>query len=577
MSAFLCHDLRSHFADVLRARAADHPEGMAFRFLADGETEGPSVTFDELARQARGVATAIRQVAGPGERVLLVYPPGLEFIAGIFGCFEAGVIAVPTYPPRPERVLQGVQLIAGIVRDCGPAAVLTGGAAAPLIQQVCGGIGELAGVPWINTDLVDATAAETCGPAVSAEDVALLQYTSGSTGAPKGVMVTHGNLLHNERMIQAAFCHSEYLEYGAGVCWLPPYHDMGLLGNILHAVFIGAPSVLLSPLGMLQRSLRWLEAVSRYRASTSGGPNFAYDLCAARATPEQLRQLDLNNWSIAAIGAEPIRPETLDRFTEAFEPCGFHRESFYPCYGLAEGTLFVSGGAKAAAPVVKEFPLNLSGEGKGGGETQRLVGCGHAWLDQRIEIVDPQTLRRCAPGDVGEIWVAGPSVAAGYWEHPEETRRTFGAAISGGDTTPFLRTGDLGFFDDEELFVAGRLKDVIIIRGRNYHPHDIEATVQSVHPALRADCGAAFGVEVRGEERLVVVQEIDRQTRTLDLQELRWEIRRAISRRFELQLHDIVFLRNGTLPKTTSGKVQRHACKAGYIAGTLTWWRPKAV
>jgi acyl-CoA synthetase (AMP-forming)/AMP-acid ligase II len=574
MSAYLCHQIETHFADVLRARAADRPEGIAFRFLVDGDNEGPPLTFGELQRQARAIARSLRRAAGPGERVLLVYPPGLEFIAAIFGCFEAGVTAVPTYPPRPERVLQGTQLIAGIARDCRPAVVLTGGTGAPLLQQVCGGIAELQGIPWINTDLLAPVSDEGRGADPAADDVALLQYTSGSTGDPKGVMVTHRNLLHNERMIQLAFCHHEYLEYGAGVCWLPPYHDMGLLGNVLHAVFIGAPSVLMSPLGMLQRPLRWLEAISRYRASTSGGPNFAYDLCAARATPEQLKQLDLSNWSIAAVGAEPVRAETLDRFARAFEPSGFRRESFYPCYGLAEATLFVSGGAKAAVPVVKEFPLN-SEDDRRCSDSQRLVGCGHAWLDQQIEIVDPETLRRCHPGETGEIWVSGPSVAAGYWGRREETQSAFHATVPGGHAGRFLRTGDLGFFDGGELFVAGRLKDVIIIRGRNYLPHDIETTVQSVHPALRADSGAAFGVEVRGEERLVVVQEIDRQTRALDLQALRWEIRKAISRRYELQLHDVVFLRNGTLPKTTSGKVRRQACKAGYLSGTLTHWRPR--
>jgi acyl-CoA synthetase (AMP-forming)/AMP-acid ligase II len=538
-----------------------------------------------------------------------LYPPGLEFVAAFFGCLQAGVIAVPTFPPRPERAWQGQQLVAGIVRDCRPAVVLTGGEEAATVQRSCGGVRELDGVRWVNTELIPdrgpvagAHASRVrCGAA--ADDVALLQYTSGATGDPKGVMVTHRNLLHNERMMQLAFGHTKCPEYAAGVCWLPPYHDMGLMGHVLHGVYIGFPCMLLPPLAVVQRPLRWLQAISRYRADASGGPNFIYEQCASRITPEERRGIDLSHWNIAGVGAEPVRAATLERFAECFEPCGFRREAFYPCYGLAEATLFVAGGDHGAAPVVREFAVegrtdfqsvrtqvNAQHEGAlhmsaaGGTDTGglgsppyvlRLVGCGRAWLDQTIEIVDPGTRVRCPPGRVGETWVSGPSVAAGYWGGPGESEATFRATLAGVDAPVFLRTGDLGFVDGGELFVTGRLKDLIIIRGRNHHPQDIEAAVQSVHSAFRRDCGAAFGADLDGEERLVVVQEIDRRTRALDLDRLTAEVRQAISRQFELRLDDLVFLRNGTLPRTTSGKVQRHACRTAYLRGTLTRWSPK--
>jgi acyl-CoA synthetase (AMP-forming)/AMP-acid ligase II len=423
---------------------------------------------------------------------------------------------------------------------------------------------------------------------VRAHDIALLQYTSGATGDPKGVMVTHVNLLHNQRMMQLAFGHTRDDDYAAGVCWLPHYHDMGLMGHLLHGVYIGFPCILLPPLGILHRPVRWLAALDRYRANSSGGPNFAYELCVHRSSPDECRQFDLSRWDVAGVGAEPIRAESLDRFCERFEPCGFRRQAFYPSYGLAEATLFVTGGAHDAFPVVIEPPASTSG-GIGTSESPpvRLVGCGRPWLDQTIEIVDPETHRRCPAGESGEIWVAGASVAAGYWGRPAETPATFRANLAPSMQAPafqaqacpptFLRTGDLGFVQNGELFVTGRLKEVIIIRGRKHHPQDIEQTVQSVDPAMRADCGAAFSVDGDGMERVVVVQEIDRRARNADVSKLARDIRREVSRRHELRLHEILFLQSGALPKTTSGKVQRYACRERYLAGTLRVWTRHSV
>jgi acyl-CoA synthetase (AMP-forming)/AMP-acid ligase II len=587
----LTHESATNFADVLPRAAAARGDSLVFRFLVDGETEGPLLTFASLERRTRGIAAALRRRAGPGERALLLYPPGLGFVESFFGCLAGGVIAVPAYPPRPERAWQGQQLVGGIARDCRPAVVLTGGESAAGIANLCRAIPELARTPWINTDLVDdaATAGDTPAGA-RGDEVAMLQYTSGATADPKGVMVTHANLLHNQRMMQFAFGHTRDDDYAAGVCWLPPYHDMGLMGHVLHAVYIGFPCYLLPPLGILHRPARWLAALDRYRANASGGPNFAYDLCVSRIAPDDCRQFDLSHWDVAGIGAEPVRAETLERFCERFEPQGFRRQAFYPSYGLAEATLFVTGGAHDAPPVVKEEsapPVPQREHAAHSPAARRRVGCGRPWLDQVVKIVDPDTRLPCPAGQTGEIWVSGPSVAAGYWGREAESAAVFRAALSSHDPPPdgqaeacpatFLRTGDLGYVEGGDLFVAGRLKDLIIVRGRNYHPQEIEQTVQSVDPALRADGGAAFSVDVDGEERIVVIQEVDRRARDFDPAKLTRDIRREVSRRHELRLHEIVFLRGGTLPKTTSGKVQRYACRQRYLEGRLQEWSLRSV
>jgi acyl-CoA synthetase (AMP-forming)/AMP-acid ligase II len=355
---------------------------------------------------------------------------------------------------------------------------------------------------------------------------------------------------------------------------------MGLVGGALQAVFQGSPAVLMSPLGILQKPFRWLQAVSRYRADTSGGPNFAYDLCVQRVTPEQKATLDLSNWTAAVLGAEPISAQSIARFTEAFAACGFRPEAFYPCYGLAESTLLVTGGSRWARPVMRGFRAESLGQGQRVRRTapeepkaRTLVGCGQPWMDQQVVIVNPETEVRCPEETVGEIWAAGPSVAQGYWNRPEETKRTFQARIRESGEGPFLRTGDLGFLCGGELFVTGRHKDVLIIRGRNHYAQEIEATVQAVHPVLRPGCGAAFETGPDGQAQLVIVQEVDRRCRGVNVAELLGDIRQAVAERHELQVHDIQFLEPGSLPRTSSGKVRRHACRADYEHGSLRRWR----
>jgi acyl-CoA synthetase (AMP-forming)/AMP-acid ligase II/alpha-ketoglutarate-dependent taurine dioxygenase/acyl carrier protein len=557
----------STLVELLRRRAQQQPEQLAYRFLVDGVAEEVSLTYAGLDCQARAIAASLQALGMAGERAVLLYPPGLEYIAAFFGCLYAGVVAVPVYPPRP-RTLWRLQ---AIVADAQARVALTTTAlhaTAALLEQAPG----WPQLPWLVTDDQAASGADKWQPpAITAASLAFLQYTSGSTGSPKGVMLSHARLLHNQGLIQEAMGQTaDSIVLG----WLPLYHDMGLIGNVLQPLYVGMPCVLMAPLHFLQQPWRWLQAITRYRATTSGGPNFAYDLCVRKITPEQRARLDLSSWRVAFNGAEPIHAPTLERFAAAFAPCGFRREAFYPCYGLAEATLLVAGGDTTAHPTVRTFAgaaleqhrVERTPPAAKGART--LVGCGRTWHEQRLAIIDPDTRTRCAADQVGEIWVQGGSVALGYWNRPTETAETFHARGAGADDGPFLRSGDLGFVHDGELFVTGRLKDLLILRGRNHYPQDIELTVQQAHASLRAGCGAAFAVEVDEAEQLVVVQEVESRP-DADGDDIARAIRRAIAAEHELQAHAIVLIRAGSLPKTSSGKIQRHACRASFLAGEL--------
>jgi amino acid adenylation domain-containing protein len=473
--------------------------------------------------------------------VLLLYPPGLEYVAALFGCFYAGAVAVPVYPPRLNRHLLRLQ---SILTDAQASVALTDIRSLGRLETLFNQLPELRSVQWIATDaLAYELESEWQEQELDVDSLALLQYTSGSTGVPRGVMLSHQNLTHNSGLLARAF---EYTAESLCVSWLPLYHDMGLIGGVLQPLYGGFPCVLMSPASFLQRPARWLKAISHYRATLSGGPNFAYDLCVRRVSSEQRLGLNLSSWSVAFNGAEPIRQETLQRFAQTFEPCGFRPQAFYPCYGLAEATLIVSGGPKTVGPVVKTVDAGLLES-----------GC-----------ASPETLIECQPGEVGEIWVSGQSVALGYWNRREETAHTFRAHLANTGDGPFLRTGDLGFLQDGELFVTGRLKDLIIIRGRNHYPQDIELSVERSHAALRPAAGAAISIEVEGEERLVILHEVDRHEQP-DLDSVIDRIRRAVTEDHELQAYAVVLLRPGSIPKTSSGKIQRHACRALFTANNL--------
>jgi len=561
----------STLVDLLRIRATEQPERLAFTFLVDGEDEVSELTYRELERQSRAIGAILQEAVPVGERALLLYQPGLEYVAAFFGCLYAGVIAVPAYPPRPNQSLLRLQ---AIVADAQAKVVLTASSVLGNVKRQLSEFPDLQALTWITTDDVPAGAESSWhDPALKTDQVAFIQYTSGSTMAPKGVMLSHRNVMHNLSLIYQCFRHSPE---SRGMVWLPPYHDMGLIGGVLQPLYAGFPVTLMSPYAFLQRPLRWLQAITRTRATSSGGPNFAYDLCVRRITTEQLAALDLSSWDLAFNGAEPIRHETLEAFVRKFAPAGFRKEAFYPCYGLAEATLIVSGGVKDAAPVVAGFDRealerNLVKTSSNHSEGARtLVGCGQRIVDQEIAIVDPATGALCTNGKVGEIWVAGPSVAMGYWGRPDETEQTFQARILADGDDPYLRTGDVGFVHDQELFVTGRLKDLIIIRGRNYYPHDIELTVERCHPHLRPGGGAAFSIDVNGAECLIVAQEVERQyLRNLNAEEVIDAIRQAIAEHYDLRVHAVALVKTGALPKTSSAKIQRHACRASFLSGGL--------
>ena len=556
--------------ELLGLRARRQPDARVYTFLVDGDTEEAHLTYGELDRKARSIAALLRRAGAADERALLLYPPGLDYVAAFFGCLYAGCVAVPAYPPQLNRPALRLQAIAA---DSQAKFALTTANILSGVKRRFAHAPALSGLSWMATDGAAELAAEgeevcDCGP----ETLAFLQYTSGSTATPKGVMLSHGNLLHNSALIRRCFDQSAATR---SVIWLPPYHDMGLIGGLLQPLYSGYEATLMAPAAFLARPFRWLQAISRRRATTSGGPNFAYDLCVRSVTAEQKASLDLSHWEVAFNGAEPIRAGTLERFAEAFAPCGFRLEAFRPCYGLAEATLLVTGARSEPAPVVRTFLAEELGNNRAvaagpeaAAKVRPLVSSGGGLPGQRVVVVNPVTRAECGPGEVGEVWVSGPSVARGYWSRPEESEVTFGGRLVGDDSR-FLRTGDLGFFHEGSLFVTGRVKDLIVIRGRNHYPQDIELSVERSHPALRRSCGAAFCVEAEEQERLVVVQEVDRRFRNLNLDAVVWAIRQAVAEHHELQVFAIALVRPGSIPKTSSGKVQRHACREQFLGGTL--------
>ena len=561
----------SSLVELLRFRASIQPNDPAFVYLTDGVSSEVTFTYSELDRRARAVASWLQQRDMRGKRALLLYPPGLDFIAAFYGCLYAGATAVPIYPPRRNRSMLRIQTIAD---NAEASLAMTTTDVLEHVGTVIDDTPNLKKIPWVATDRLEAGIEDDwVDPQVGEDDFTFFQYTSGSTGQPKGVMLTHKNMLHNAMLIETGFEHTRSCR---GVFWLPSYHDMGLIGGVIEPVYCGCPNVMMSPLSFLQKPYRWLAAISRYKGTTSGGPNFAYDLCVKMVKPEQLETLDLSSWRVAFNGAEPVQAETLDRFAHKFEPCGFRYETFYPCFGLAEGTLFVTGGYRDRAPVVRSFDPDMLSAGKaveavaGTERSRSLVSSGREIIGQRVAIVDPETLKECSPGQVGEIWTKSDSVAQGYWKNEAETERCFHAHIADTNEGPFLRTGDLGFKLDGELFVTGRIKDLMIVRGVNIYPQDVELTAQRVSPFLRLNNGGAFMIGDYQREKLVLVQEVEHKFKAeTDAAQVFNQIREAIALEHEIPISAIALIRSGSLPKTSSGKVQRHACREAYLNGTL--------
>ncbi|HKS08829.1 MAG TPA: amino acid adenylation domain-containing protein [Pyrinomonadaceae bacterium] len=560
----------STLVDLLEWRARFQADRVAYTFLADNGTDRISLSWSQLHRKAQLIGQQLTAMGAAGKTVLLLYPSDLEYVAAFFGCLYAGAIAVPAYPPRRNRTMNRLQ---AIVADSQASLALSVSFIQQRIEPLCKQSPGLNSLKWLTTDdLHEHTQEEWHSPLLTGEMPAFLQYTSGSTSQPKGVIVSHGNLMHNEQLIQQAF---DQTESSIIVGWLPLYHDMGLIGNVLQTLYVGARCVLMSPATFLQSPFSWLQAISVAKATTSGGPNFAYDLCVRKVSEEQRAQLDLSSWKVAFNGAEPIRPATLKRFAKAFASCGFKPEAFHPCYGLAEATLFVSGKAARGVPKVESFSAGeliknrVLSAARNGSEAKSLISCGVSFGGQRLAVVNPDTSIECGVGEVGEIWLAGPSVAGGYWKQPEATAHTFHAKLVGDELEDrFLRTGDLGFLHDGELYVTGRLKDLIIIRGLNHYPQDVEQTAELSHAALRPGCNAAFSLEVEGEERLVIVQEVHR-NRAVEDKEIVDAIRQRVTEEHEVQVYSVALIRQGTITKTSSGKIQRNACKRAFVTGKL--------
>ncbi|MBI3181648.1 MAG: fatty acyl-AMP ligase [Myxococcales bacterium] len=557
---------------MLRARAGD--ERTAFTFLEDGEEVRSTVTFAELDRRARAVAATLRAKADLGERAILLYPQGLEYIHAFFGCAYAGVTAVPAYPPIPSRLARTLPRLQAIAADAGARFVLTLSSIVELAHGLFELAPELKALEWLATDALEPGAEHRFRePQLPAEALAFLQYTSGSTGHPKGVMISHGSVMANLEQIRRSF---GQVAGASEVSWLPFYHDMGLVQGILLNVYLGGHGTLLSPLHFLQRPFRWLKAISEMPPPVfSGAPNFAFELCARKVSEEELGRVELSGWKPAYCGAEPIQAEVFERFVDRFALRGFRAEALYPCYGLAEVTLCCSGGGTAPTPRVLglsalELEHSRVAEANAGERARRVVGLGRPVDGLSVRIVHPDTHAGCREEDIGEVWLQGPNLASGYWNKPGETSAAFGARLASGEG-PFLRTGDLGFIAHRELFITGRIKDLLIVRGLKHYPQDIERLAEKSHPSLRPGCSAAFGVGEGAEQRLVLVAELEKGQRPSP-GEVEAAAKRAVAESHDIELHEVVLLKPSSIPKTSSGKIQRSACRRDYLDGTLERW-----
>lgn len=554
--------------DRARRHATLRMNDVAYTFLADGDSKEESITFGELDAKASQISALLANFGPSTGPVLLLYPPGLEFIVSFLGCLYAGRPPVPVSIPRRS---QSINKLRKIKENSGARLLLTDSSEFCNISARVAEDKGFEDVKILNTESLDLSRLLGLEKISPNSSLAFLQYTSGSTGDPKGVMVSHENIVVNQTMIQEAFGHGDdTLVLG----WLPFHHDMGLIGNIMQPLFIGCSAILMSPVAFAQKPVRWLRAISKYAATTSGGPNFAYDLCVRRCLDFELEGIDLGSWKVAFNGAEPVRATTLKAFAERFTPYGFSSKAFLPCYGMAEATLFITGakpGTGFSDVAFDDAALtdwNEAKEALNKENARLLVGCGAGRQGIDVRIVDPNSLLECDEGHVGEVWIAGANVAGGYWQNIEATRSTFHAFLNHSGQGPFLRTGDLGFLRGGELYVTGRLKEILIIRGRNFYPHDIETTVAAAHPSLHGCEGAAFPIDVDGEERLVVVHEVARtHLRCIDIDAVLMSVREQVAKNYELMLKDLVLVRPASIPKTSSGKTQRRRCAEMYKTG----------
>ncbi|GDY33390.1 fatty acyl-AMP ligase [Gandjariella thermophila] len=581
--------------DLCRHRAAERPDRRTFVFLDNGVDESDSLTLGQLDLRARAIAARLGKYAPAGGRALLSYPPGLDFVSAFFGCLYAGIIAVPCPPiVRSPHDARHTRLRA-IAESCEPELLLSDAGTLDKVDPLLHGMPYLSRLTPVATDEVDAADAERWSPCpIDPDTVAYLQYTSGTVQRPRGVVLTHGNVMHNLALIVANGSgeRDDLANVPPAVSWLPVFHDMGLISNVVQPVFVGYDAVLMSPATFVRHPFNWLRAISDRRAGISAASSFGYELCVRRVSEQQRRSLDLSAWRMALIGADAVRAEVIDEFSAAFAPCGFRREAFFPSYGMAESTVMVSGGPVEREPVIERFDAAALAKGvarpaEPGAAARRLVGCGQVQPSLVAAVVDPVTGEPCAADEVGEILVSGPSIGKGYWNAPEASARTFRAVVPGHGGREFLRTGSLGFLNAGQLFVTCRVTDLIVLDGAQHYPQDIEATASGSHEAVRDGFCAALAVPDGAAERLVVLAEIASRYRALPdgaetageppagrgavpAAELRRAIRDAVAAAHGLTVHDVVLLKTGSLPFTTSGKLRRAECRARYRAGDLT-------
>jgi acyl-CoA synthetase (AMP-forming)/AMP-acid ligase II len=558
--------LYKSITEALDSHAVENGSKLAFEFIGKTDMECTTLTFEELRNRSLYTAGYLQTKPVYPKVAILLYPQGLEFISAFMACLYAGVIAVPVHIPNAK---QGLTFLKNIIADSGATMICTNENTKNYMSDQVDS-DQFGLVEWIATDSIKEQYEYKPNLVnFDGSSIAFLQYTSGSTGFPKGVIVSQENIVKNEMMIQDAFSNSFDDRF---VTWLPMFHDMGLLGGVLQPIFVGMSSYVFSPLDFIQKPFRWLEAISKYKATKSGAPNFAYQLCVDKVTEEQMAQIDLSSWHVAFNGAEPINAKTLEAFANKFETCGFKRRALFPCYGMAETTLFVSGGPAEAIPdlisVDSDQLINNTIElvEKGDFNSQELVGCGIVWHDQAVSIVDPVSCKRLGCMQVGEIWLKGANITQGYWSQPEQTNYAFKAQTQDGKGD-YFRTGDLGFVRDRQLFVTGRIKDVIIIRGKNHYPQDLERTAESVDMSLRQGSSAAVVVEQDGITTLNTIHEVKRDSLDeFDPDKVSKQIIKKIAKHHAVTVGKVTFIQHGTIPKTTSGKIRRSACRDALLS-----------
>ena len=557
--------------DLLNDRVRRRKNDLCYTFLVGFEVR-TRWDYSDLHREVAKVAAHLRKIGAIGKRALLVYPQGPDFMAAFLACLSRNVVAVPVPAPETWNLLRTMPRLRAVAEDADASFVLTTRKIFNMASASGSSLWDFEGTPWIVTDELEEGDDDLGAEPIDVTAPAYFQYTSGSTSSPSGVVITHRNLMHHLAALHKSCGYGD----GVTVTWMPHFHDYGLVQGLLQPLFSGDPCYFMSPLSFLKRPTHWLGVITKYGGTHSQAPNFAYEHCIRRVSPEERAGLNLASWKAAGNAAEPINPVVLEKFIETFEPCGFRRAASAPAYGLAEATLLVSSTRLNAGPRVLDVDADAAFDGRltpveTGRVGRKVVSCGELVGDTKVAIVNPTNLTKCRGDEIGEIWVSDRAVAAGYWNQPVKSQEIFNAFLKDTGEGPWLRTGDLGFLQNGELFVSGRLKDMIIIRGANYAPQDIEWVSQKCHPAVETAESAAFPLTIDGEESLGVVQELNRKDHpsTIEFEEVAAKIREQISLEFEVRAYAVALVRRNTIPKTSSGKIQRRACRAALLDGSL--------